>query len=84
MRAKTLAEGIPSLSFPAGSNPIGDFDDRNIDLMTLKDNEAWPAVRPTMSLTDTRRRWFHSDTIDVALRYNFPLFNHWLNQGNLK
>ncbi|MBL9131779.1 MAG: alpha/beta hydrolase, partial [Verrucomicrobiaceae bacterium] len=38
VRAKTLAEGIPSLSFPAGSNPIGDFDDRNIDLMTLKDN----------------------------------------------
>lgn len=81
-RAHTLGGGVPSLSFPAGSNPISTFELRNFDLMDLQD--GWPLERPEMPGPDTRRRWHHSDTKDVALRYNHRLFTHWINQENLK
>ncbi len=80
-RAKTLAEGIPSLSFPTGSNPISGFigSGRNVDLMTLQ--SEWPQSR--INTTQFGTRWLHSDAIDVALRFNHLLFTSWINQGAL-
>ncbi|WP_133795351.1 hypothetical protein [Prosthecobacter fusiformis] len=58
------------------------FVGRNRDLMELQDE--WPSTRPEMGEGDTRRRWHHSDTKDVAFRYNHRLFEDWIAQGQLK
>jgi hypothetical protein len=72
-RAKTLAEGIPSLSFAAGRNSIDNYQDRNTDMMTLK--TGWPRGDG---------RWLHSDIGDVAFRYNHLVFKRWIDLGGLK
>lgn len=85
-RAKTLAEGIPAMSFAAGSNPIQKFGiGRNIDIMTLQ--TGWPEVRPKLNPADendNRRRWFHSDAKDVAFFFNYSLYQSWVDEGDLK
>jgi hypothetical protein len=72
-RAKTLAEGISSLSFAAGRNSIDNYEDENTDMMTLK--TGWPRGDG---------RWLHSDAGDVAFRYNHQLFKRWIDLGGLK
>jgi hypothetical protein len=82
-RAKTLAEAIPSLSFAQGRNEVQAFEDRNYDLMTLKnDDGAWPQSR----LSDTKKtnRWLHGDAKDVAYRFNYLLYIKWVELGGLK
>jgi hypothetical protein len=72
-RAKTLAEGIPSLSWAAGRNEIDNYEDQNTDLMDLK--TGWPRGDG---------KWLHSDAGDVAFRYNHLLFKRWIDLGALK
>jgi len=74
-RADALGGAIPALSFATGRNPIPLFDqqDRNIDLMDLKD--GWPR---------TGGRWLHSDAKNVAYRYNHLLWEKWIELGELK
>lgn len=84
-RAKTLAEGIPSLSFAAGRNSIDNYEDENTDMMTLQ--SGWPQERLDNENTRTpegKGRWLHSDAGDVAFRYNYKLFDQWIELGNLK
>ena len=84
-RAKTLAEGIPSLSFAAGRNSIINYQDSNTDMMALK--TGWPPERlndPKMVMSNGEGRWLHSDVGDVAYRYVYRIFNQWVEDGDLK
>ena len=75
VRADALGTAIPALSFPTGRNPIPLFDqqDRNVNLMDLKD--GWPR---------SAGRWFHSDAKNVAYRYNHKLWEKWVDDGGLR
>jgi hypothetical protein len=84
-RAKTLAEGIPSQSFAAGMNSINNYGGRNTEMMALK--SGWPQERlndPKMVMPNGEGRWLHSDANDVAFRYNYKLFDRWIELGELK
>ncbi|HEY5812160.1 MAG TPA: hypothetical protein VIT23_05875 [Terrimicrobiaceae bacterium] len=82
-RAKTLAESIPSLSFAQGRNPVGTFEQRNYDLMSLKNEDgAWPQSR--LSNDKQLNRWLHGDAKDVAYRFNYLLYKKWVELGELK
>jgi len=87
-RAKVLGDAIPALSFAAGRNPVLGFEDRNVDLMTMtNDDEAWPQARlsdPTKVTPEGKGRWLHGDAKDVAYRYNYLLWKNWVNLGGLK
>ena len=75
VRADALGTAIPALSFPTGGNPIPLFDqqDRNVNLMDLKD--GWPR---------SAGRWLHSDAKNVAYRYNYKLWEKWVDDGGLR
>ncbi len=79
--AKCLGEAIPALSFPQGSNESARFKGQgmggNFDLNTLAFKNSWPSSRP-----DTN--WKHSDCLNVAYTYNFPLYDKMTNDGGLK
>jgi hypothetical protein len=86
---KLLAEAIPALSHATGRNPIDHFGFPlnyqtygNIDLMTLKRDNGWPAVR----LQDAFKqdRWLHGDFRDVAYFYNYKLYDDIVSKGGLK
>lgn len=86
-RAQILGGAIPAMSFPTGRNPVPLFDqqDRNADLMARQD--GWPQARlsdPAKRLPDGRGRWFHSDAKNIAYRYNYPLWEEWVQRGSLK
>jgi len=85
-RSKTLAEGIPALSFAVGRNEVAAYGStRNIDLMSLKN--GWPAQRlndAKMIMPDGGGRWLHNDIADVAFRYVYKVFDYWCAQGDLK
>jgi hypothetical protein len=73
-RADALGGAIPALSFPAGRNPIPRFGQtRNVDLMTQQD--GWGR---------SGGRWFHSDAKNMAYRYNYKLWDTWVDIGGLK
>ncbi len=79
--SKALAECLPSLSFPAGSNPIDVFNKfpltgviRNYDMMTLKSEDKWP--RP-------RVNWLHGDIRSVAYAYTTKVYDIIVKLGNL-
>ncbi|MDP1580082.1 MAG: hypothetical protein Q8M02_07380 [Candidatus Didemnitutus sp.] len=75
VRADALGTAIPALSFPTGRNPIPLFDqqDRNVNLMDLKN--GWPR---------SAGRWLHSDAKNVAYRYNHKLWEKWVDDGGLR
>jgi hypothetical protein len=77
--AKCLGEAIPALSFPLGSNSSTKFDDLggNFDLNGTAFKNGWPSSRP-----DTN--WKHSDCLNVAYTFNFPLYDKMTNDGGLK
>jgi hypothetical protein len=77
--AKCLGEAIPALSFPLGSNSSTKFDDLggNFDLNGSAFKNGWPSSRP-----DTN--WKHSDCLNVAYTFNFPLYDKMTNDGGLK
>ena len=72
-RSKALGDAIPALSFAAGRNEVGAFLRSNTDLMTLKD--GWPSPDG---------RWRHGDAKDVSYRYNYKLYERWVEIGALK
>ena len=85
-RADALGGAIPALSFPAGRNPIPLFGPaRNVELVDFQD--GWPQARlndTTKRMPDGRGRWFHSDAKNIAYRYNYELWQTWVQQGSLK
>lgn len=89
--AKCLGEGIPALSFALGSNLSaafeisgmgGNFDlnNTNPDLGPVFKN-GWPTSR---SSSNFPQRWLHSDCLDVAYTFNFPLYDKFANDGGFK
>jgi hypothetical protein len=87
IRAKALAESIPSLSFAQGRNSVSAFidpdQDRNHDLMAFKnEDDAWPQSR--LSDDTKQNRWLHGDAKDVAYRFNYLLYRKWVELGGLK
>ncbi len=81
-RAQILGGAIPALSFPAGRNPIPLFNqqDRNTDLMTEED--GWPQER--LDNDRLKNRWLHSDAKNIAYRYNYKLWQDWVDRGDLR
>lgn len=77
--AKCLGEAIPALSFPLGSNNSTKFDDLsgNFDLNGAAFKNGWPSSR-----SDTN--WKHSDCLNVAYIFNFPLYDKMTSDGDLK
>jgi hypothetical protein len=74
-RARMLAEGIPALSFPTGSNPLTPFGTaRNVDLMNLKTG-TWPRGNG---------QWRHSDYREVAFYFTQRLYKRFIDEGGLK
>ncbi len=74
-RARMLAEGVPALSFPAGSNPLTPFGTaRNVDLMNLKTG-TWPRGNG---------QWRHSDFREVAFYFTQRLYKRFIDEGELK
>lgn len=81
VRAKTLAEGIPSLSFATGRNNLNGFGvTANYDLMNFR---ATVDGAPVWA-RGNNRNWLHSDIKEVAFRYNWPAFDQMTNLGGLK
>lgn len=79
--AKCLGEAISALSFPQGSNASPAFTrpgmSGNFDLNTSTFKNGWPSSR-----SDTN--WKHSDCLNVAYTFNFPLYDKMTNDGGLK
>jgi hypothetical protein len=79
--SKCLGEAIPALSFPQGSNESTRFKGQgmggNFNLDTSAFKNGWPSSRP-----DTN--WKHSDCLNVAYTFNFPLYDKMTHDGGLK
>lgn len=84
--AKCLAEAIPALSYPQGSNPATKFDrlSGNFDLNEPYDpntglgfKNGWPAARPNQN-------WLHSDCLDVAYIFHFKFYDRMKTNGELQ
>jgi len=75
---QTLAEAIPALSFAVGRNPVSKFGQNNSDMVLLED--GWPQSR-TNSISG--KRWFHSDSKDVAYPFTHNLWQKLVTLGNL-
>jgi hypothetical protein len=50
--------------------------------------DGWPQARlikrSDMLINTNIGRWFHSDAKDVAYRYNYPMWNKYVEIGDLK
>jgi hypothetical protein len=83
VRAKVLAEAIPSLSWATGANPVDNrFGRRNLNMMVIgKNSNRWPESRIA---SDWEERWLHSDFKDIAYFFVFNLFDNIVRtQGRL-
>lgn len=63
-RAQLLAEAIPALSLPIGSNETTALEDRNYNLPVRFADLGWPR-----STKDGVREWRHSDIREIAYLY---------------
>ena len=81
-RAQLLADAIPALSNPAGSNPIDWGSDRNHDMHGMKEKDEWPQER--LDDDDFLDRWIHSDIKNIAFRYVRNVFKEICDEGGLK
>jgi hypothetical protein len=75
-----LAMSFPARTNPAGSNPIGLFDDQgndkyNFDMVSLKN--GW------FTTDQRKKRWLHSDIKDVAYLYTHQVWDEFKNIGKL-
>lgn len=79
VRAKLLAEAIPSISRATGRNPVEDRfggEANNIDMMGYK--------TPGMTWPRELGRWLHSDYQEVAYIFNYALYENIVSRGGLK
>lgn len=91
VRAETLAESIPSLTFAAGANPIDKFDpqnpndeERNFDMNggNFKVN-GWPAQRDKILEGTEISDWRHSDIRNMSYLYTYKVYEKWIELGEL-
>ena len=80
-RDRILADAMPARTLPVGANSVPRFtppvgDDRSFDMNALQ--HGWPTSR--LPRTD----WRHSDIREVAYVFVHPVFNQFVNLGNLK
>lgn len=77
--AKCLGEAIPALSLALGSNSSTKFDELsgNFDLNDPAFRNGWPSSR-------SKPNWRHSDCLNVAYTFNFPLYERMTTDGGLK
>ncbi|MDX2080533.1 MAG: hypothetical protein SFU53_07090 [Terrimicrobiaceae bacterium] len=79
-RSFLLSEMFPARTLAVGGNPVPAFGSRNIDMQSTM-RLGWPASRLG---GDPRPRWLHGDMKDVGYTYVFPLFDEWVELGQLK
>jgi len=72
--SKMLAEALPALSFATGANSLDPFQNRNVNMMSLKTG-TWPRVNP---------EWRHSDFREVAFYFTQRLYKRFIDEGELK
>jgi hypothetical protein len=76
-----LAQGIPTLTPPAGATGFGSKNNSekmiNLQSFEYKSN-GWPARQ---NFPD---RWLHSDLYEVPYYYNFNFYNKILEEGDLR
>lgn len=85
VRAQLLADAIPALTNPAGSNPITAWEtnpaiQRNRNMHGMK--KGWPQGR--LDDDDYLDHWLHSDIKNVAFRYVYEVFNAFCSDGGIK
>jgi hypothetical protein len=81
IRSRLLAEEIPALSWPAGSQPVNGF--AKTDLVTLwKHPEGLAGIRLRMS--DGKPEWNHSDITAISYLHTHRFFEQMVTLGNLK
>jgi hypothetical protein len=83
-RNRILSDAIPAMSMVAGANPIPRFSppksatQHNFDMMTLEN--GWSPGR----IDNETGKWHHSDFVQMAYTFTYPLFNQFVNTGNLR
>ena len=83
--AKVLGEGMPSLSFAAGRNQCNLFGSlRNLDLNIGYDSSHHSGFKNSWPKSRGKSTWTHSDFINPAYNYVFPLYDTIVNKGVLK
>ncbi|HEY5753500.1 MAG TPA: LamG-like jellyroll fold domain-containing protein [Chthoniobacterales bacterium] len=78
IRSQLLAEGLPALSFATGANALDLFQDRNVDMMTLK--TRWPQQR----LAQQDESWRHSDFREVAFYFTQKVYERFISEADLR
>jgi hypothetical protein len=81
-RNRILADAIPAMSLVAGANPVTILNQpgqpHNFDMMTLE--SGWSQGRTGGEVG----KWHHSDFVQMAYTFTYPLFNKFATTGNLK
>ena len=71
-RANVMSKAIPAQSFATGSTPINaDTFDANVDM-------------PDLVFSSADVSWGHSDFIHYSFQVNRPLYENWVERGQLK
>ncbi|MDD4018216.1 MAG: hypothetical protein PHV28_09745 [Kiritimatiellae bacterium] len=79
LQNELLARGIPALSGPVGFNNVPNLADNNINMNSIDRPNGWGR-----NDDDFQMRWLHGDLKDMALFYNFKLFEDIVIKGDLK
>jgi len=81
VRAQTLAEAIPALSFASGRNELSAFtQSRNFNMHNMKN--GWPQER--LNDQEKEDHWLHSDIRYIAYPFTYKLFDKIVEKGALK
>ncbi len=86
LRDNLLARGIPELSHPIGYEYLGNSaDNKDMNVNFFRKDERWPNRTFTFDDSGVRRkRWLHSDLINVAHFFTFKLYQSIIEKGKLK
>jgi hypothetical protein len=81
-RNRILADAIPAMSLVAGANPIPRYNasGRNFNMNTPQFQNGWSPSRTG----NEAGKWHHSDFVQMAYTFTYPLFNTFVTTGNLK
>ncbi len=80
VRFDLLARGIPALSYAAAVDAVPGGSIQNFDMQADgRVNGIWPTEEHSGDLSG----WLHSDFRNVALPYNFKMYQEMINRGSL-
>ncbi|MBI5382385.1 MAG: hypothetical protein HZA31_10840 [Opitutae bacterium] len=85
-QAKCLAEGIPALCYPQGSNRSAKYNDLggNFDINIPYSRTSGTGFKNGWPSSRSNQDWDHGDYIQIAYTFNFPLYETMVANGALK